>query len=135
MTIIALLVGVSLVSFDGIRKSARDSKRKADLETIRSALEIYRTDCRTYPGSADFVIGTTTQLVGQESVSGCTDVVYLETIPTDTYSATSQYYYYRISGNSYVLCAHLENSDADEVADCGSNCGTGISCNYAAYNP
>lgn len=44
MTIVAVLMGLALVSFQGAKKTARDGKRKTDLEQLRSALEMYRAD-------------------------------------------------------------------------------------------
>jgi len=49
LTVIGVLMGLALVSHQGARKSARDGKRKADLEQIRSALEMYRADKEEYP--------------------------------------------------------------------------------------
>ena len=40
MTIIGVLAALSLFALRGARESARDARRKADLETIRSGLEM-----------------------------------------------------------------------------------------------
>lgn len=48
-TIIVLLSAIGLVSFSAAGKGARDGKRKADMEQLRSALELYRTAVGTYP--------------------------------------------------------------------------------------
>ena len=138
MTIIAILVGISLVSFDGIRKSARDGKRKADLESIRSALEVYRTDCREYPPEVDFG----SELAGPDDHPFCGGVSYMETVPNDGNPAYSYYYYYNsLIPNKYTLCAHLEGSTEDTISECENNCTSGnsedspIACNYAVYSP
>lgn len=133
MTIIAILVGISLVSFDAIRKSARDGKRKADLESIRSALEIYRTDCRSYPATGDFNIGVTATLTGP--AAPCADIVYLAIVPNDPISSSKYFYVKGATNNTYSLCAHLESGTSSTVSDCGSNCGTNGDCNYGVYNP
>ena len=44
IAIIVILISVSLVGLTGSRETARDAKRKADLEAIRSALELYKSD-------------------------------------------------------------------------------------------
>ena len=131
MTIIAILVGISLVSFDNIRKSARDGKRKADLESVRSALEIYRTDCKTYPTDSEIIFDGNSTLTGPADNAYCANVEYIAKVPSDT--SPNAYYYKKISANSYILCAHLENSTALAVVACGSNCGG--TCNHAVYNP
>lgn len=115
MTIMAFLMGIALVSYQGSRRAARDSKRKADLEQIRSALEIYRTDMRQYPGNLSDLVSN-----------------YIEAVPTDPGSC--QYYYKKISNNLYILCASLETGGL-VVSDCGNNCGSGCTCNYKVANP
>lgn len=48
-TIIVVLSAIGLVSFSTAGKSARNSKRKADLETVRQALVLYKSDNGEYP--------------------------------------------------------------------------------------
>ncbi len=116
--IIGILISLSIAASGGAKKSARDGKRKADLEQIRSALEMYKSDEEEYPsGSGDASTALTTPLSG-----------YL-IIPSDPGSYS--YYYRRISENQYELCAHLETGET--TALCGSNC-SGV-CNYKATNP
>ncbi len=43
-TIIVLLSGIVIGSYSSFLKSARDAKRKADIENIRGALELYRSN-------------------------------------------------------------------------------------------
>ena len=57
ISIIAILAGVGLATFSGAQKKSRDAKRKADLETIRSALEMYRADNGEYPLRIDETSG------------------------------------------------------------------------------
>jgi len=118
MTVAAVLMGLALVSYQGARKSARDGKRKADLEQIRSALEMCRADTGSYPA------GT---LVSGNNIT-CGTTTYM-TIPNDP--STYRYYYTRVSASSYRLCAHLEIGEGS--TGCGSNCGG--TCNYEVNNP
>lgn len=53
ITIIAVLSGLAMVSFSATGKGARDARRKSDLETIRQALVMYRSDEGCYPGDLD----------------------------------------------------------------------------------
>ncbi len=52
-TIIAVLTAIGMVSYAQTNKNARDKKRQADIEQIRTALEMYRADSPTgvYPAS------------------------------------------------------------------------------------
>ncbi len=117
MTIASVLMGLALVSYQGARKSARDGKRKTDLEQIRSALEMCRADIGSYPDSLP---------------GACSN--YLS-VPTDPLSPTYQYRY-NGSANSYTLCAYLETGAVitNCPGDCGGNCGS-IACNYKTCNP
>jgi general secretion pathway protein G len=119
-SLIGIMIGVSLVAYSSTRKSARDGKRKADLEQIRSALEMYRSDVGSYPANLTF----------GGSLSYGSDV-YMALIPNDPLSPTYKYVYSRPAADSYSLCAYLETSSGD--AGCGS-CGPG-NCNYKVTNP
>lgn len=132
MTVMAVLIAISLVSYQGAKKAARDGKRKADLEQIRSALEIYRTDCKTYPANAEISWGTPFEGTKTSPETSClTTDIYMEEIPADP--GSNNYYYNRGSPNSYILCASLETGAAVLETGCGSNC-VGI-CNYKVINP
>jgi len=113
MTIIAVLAGLALVSYGGARKTARDGKRKADLEEIRSALEMCYADDNEYPLS---ISGSVTCPVSSKT--------YLDSTPTDP--ATKLDYYYFSDKTSYTLCATLEGSAPN---NCGAN------GNYRVTNP
>jgi len=121
MTIVAVLMGIALVSYQGAKKSARDGKRKADLEQIRSALEMCRTDTGSYPDTIynDISCGTPAK-------------TYLSGTPKDP--STGSNYYYLGSANSYTLCAYLETGGLE--GSCGAaSCGVGKTCNYKVTNP
>ena len=126
MTVIGLLVGISLFAMGGARESARDGSRKADLEAVRSALEVYRADCDEYPASVTFG----GQLQG-DGGTGCPSTnIYMAEVPQDSLSGRN--YYYSLAGSTYELCASLE--DPPSVYDsCGGSCG--VACNYKVVNP
>jgi len=117
MTIIAVLSGLALVSYQGARESARDGKRKSDLEQIRSGLEMCRNDNGSYP-------------VGTDPTSGCS---YLSPLPEDPIDGQN-YYYSSSDGIDYDLCAALENPGSDSCGGADS-CGSGIACNYIVGPP
>lgn len=117
LTIIGILVGLSLTAFYGSRKTARDGKRKADLEQIRSGLEMCRTDTGSY-------------VVGSSLPGTCS--TYLTSMPADPLSPTSVYAYSGVA-NTYTLCARLE-AGSGTVSGCGS-CGSSGACNYKVTQP
>ncbi len=126
MGVIAILVSLSIFALQAARESARDAKRKADVEAIRTALELYRADCGRYPNASGNQVPN--PLSGTGSCSGNT---YMEEVPTDPVSGNI-YRYTRSSNTSYTLCAFLEGGGTD--AGCGS-CGSAGVCNYKTTNP
>ena len=128
MSIIAVLAGMSLFAVQGSRESARDARRKADLESIRSAIEIFKADCNVYPSSLPAV---DTQLRGVAGL-GCAPAntnVYMESIPGDP-ADSGAYYYNRITTTTYRLCAELEDPPATPMT-----CTGGGMSNYEVRNP
>ena len=128
ISIIGVLAAVSIFGLSGARESARDARRKSDLELIKSGIELYRADCNAYPPS----LGTS--LVGSGTPSVCAvSNTYITAIPTDPIPATRSYRY-ATTAAGYEICASLEQSGLSTVT-CGgsSNCGT--SCNYKVTNP
>lgn len=118
MTIIAVLSGLALVSFQGARKTARDGKRKTDLEQIRSALEMCYADTNNYPGTIYNDVSCTVD---------STTRTYLSGTPKDP-ATNGNYYYDGSAGTSYRLCATLETGGTDTCTGCPA-------CNYKVTNP
>lgn len=135
-TIIGILSTIGITGFQAVTRNGRDAVRKSDLEQIRSALEIYKSENNQYPAS-----------------SACTspfpDTTYINPFPADPRKPKFQYCYVRSATSTltYTICAHLENGDpnTDYKANCSdsgdveNNCGTSPSsatnCNYKVTNP
>ena len=124
ISIIGILISLSLFGIQNSRKSARDAKRKSDLESIRSALEMYKADEGYYPPTTGALLPS-----------------YISSIPSDPLSPTRQYAYSasppgcnNVSTNctSYSLCAALAMGGSDS---CSASCGSEIPCNYKTTNP
>ena len=113
-TIIILLSSIAVVSYQSANKKSRDNKRKSDLEQIRTALEMYRSDQGGYPTALSILTPN-----------------FLQQIPTDPKGYS--YYYSRPTATTYNLCAYLES---DTSGNCGgASCGSGITCNYKVTQP
>lgn len=120
ISIIGILMAISIFGLNGAREASRDAKRKGDLETIRSGIELYRADNNGYPTSLNLT-GTGTLVVGSNT--------YISLIPADP-TSTTRNYVYSSDGITYTLCASLENGGTDT---CSVSCGT--ACNYKVINP
>jgi general secretion pathway protein G len=124
ISIIGILISLSLFGIQNSRKSARDAKRKSDLESIRSALEMYKADNGRYPSTSSGM-----------NASSLAISSYISSVPTDPISG--RIYVYRctnVSGSNclaYDLCAALETGSGS--ISCGISCG--VSCNYKTTNP
>jgi general secretion pathway protein G len=113
ISLIGILASLLIVSLQGSQKSARDGRRKADLEQIRTALEMYRRDSGAYPASTGSM-GT-----------------YLPLVPKDPVTLID--YSYNVTASGYNLCALLEDGSL-AVAGCTVSCGVSA-CNYKVTNP
>lgn len=134
--IITVITAAGATRFTQAQAKSRDARRQADLEAVRSALELYRSDNSTigYPnpsgGSADSRYDGL--CAGSSCDSGELLYNYLERMPQDPReNATYFYMYTRVgSGTSYTLCANdFEATYGTPPAQCpadytisGTNC-------------
>jgi type II secretion system protein G len=123
VSIIAILIAIGIASYTTINRQSRDTKRRSDMEQIRSALEMYRADNGWYPAAGS---GSWTLATNLES-----DLVtaYILAIPADPKS--TQYYMYRATTSNnghyygYCLGGTLESEDPTDscTPDTGQNFG------------
>jgi general secretion pathway protein G len=130
ISIIGILIGLSIFGLQSAREASRDARRKADLEQIRSGLEMYRSDCDTYPLTAELNFGEA--LIGNDpGNTRCDGNTYISQVPTDPIDP-SRTYYYLSDGLIYQLCSALEQTPTSPES-CTGNCTE--SCNYRTDNP
>lgn len=112
ITIIAVLTVAGVISFGGASKRARDSRRMADLEKIRIALELYRQSVgSSYPSTIGTLVPT-----------------YLQMVPIGPKG--ENYSYTRESSYVYRICAFVE--DTGSVSTDVTNC-SGLPTGYVGY--
>jgi len=70
-TIIIVLSTIGMVSYQQAGVRARNGKRRADMETVRQSLVLYRTDNLAYPSGSDFntMIGTINDYVSATQIT------------------------------------------------------------------
>jgi len=119
ITIIAVLTAIGVVNFRVANKKSRDGKRKSDLEQIRAALELYRTDEGEYPANLSSLTGGS--------------IIYMEKVPDDPLGDYDYSYASVVPNSTYVLCAALELETSGTCTGV-SDCDTGT-CNYEVNNP
>lgn len=134
VSIIAILVAIGVASYATINKQSRDTKRRSNLEQIRSALEMYRADNGSYPSagsgtwvaassSTDVLVGLTPSLVP----------TYMAQVPTDPKSLQS-YMYMATNGSGgryygYCLSTLLESENPTDT------CTPATGQTYGVRNP
>lgn len=126
IAIIAILITMSIASFGTITKRSRDTRRKSDIEQVRSALEAYRANNKFYPntGSGSYAEITTLPL----------EPAYISDIPDDL--NTTVHYYYKatnlVSGNYYGYCL---SALVETVGTLATGCTANTGQNYTVSNP
>ncbi|MEI6533669.1 MAG: type II secretion system protein [Candidatus Roizmanbacteria bacterium] len=122
-SIISMLAVVGIASFITLTQQSRDVRRKADIEQIRSALEMYKNanPANTYPPSVSVGCSATNSPIQFTTV-------YLQTIPKDPKCSTREYRYVTSTDLSdYSLGVAIESKDNSSTT-CGT-CGS-FNCNY-----
>jgi len=105
ITVIAILAAIAVASFTRVQKQARDTKRKADVRALQTALQVYFTEKGAYPISASPTIITTPLNVLT------TPTAYISTLPTapgGTTGTNVSYMYISSDGTKYGLCNQME---------------------------
>lgn len=139
ISIIGILIALSVFGLQGARAGARDASRKAALEQMRSALEIYKADCGLYPPQSfapNYILQSGGSLVGPAGITGCTGNTYISKIPSDPLTTQNYSYIANPNGSTYRLCAALEQAPVPTTDPIQLNfCSCGASCNYSVRNP
>jgi len=130
ISILGLLTTVGLSAYMLTQKTARDSKRQSDLESIRQALEIYRTENGTY-SSAGVSNWTDVSSLNTHLVDGG----YIDRLPSDPKTSNPSYRYKATDLSSsnyygYCLAAKVEKTESEQ-ASCIGEAGY----NYTVKNP
>lgn len=111
IAIIAILSVIGVTVFSGVQKNARDAKRRADLDSIRLALEIYKSVNGRYPSPTNSVGRSgwgDSDLNPADYMQNMSSSFAGGSLPVDPINNSTNYYsYYRYApgdygcGNSY----------------------------------
>jgi prepilin-type N-terminal cleavage/methylation domain-containing protein len=135
IAIIGLLASIVLVSLNSARTKARDTKRKADLRQIRTALEMYYDAYNSYPptkpqtscGGSDVWASSNGTCGGQWLTTDANFYQFMTSVPVDPknqginagWGDGNNVYSYNNSGQDYELLTQLEN--LSDVNRCGTS--------------
>lgn len=150
ISIVAILATIGLISYSGAQRSARDGKRKQDLQAIRSALELYYQKNSRFPCTTSANVSSSSNPWIADNASRCPPTAfplnstYINSVPLDPSSNTSNptladftgYFYWSdqpascsqhtAAGRYYILGAKMENKSngnwqSDNVLYCNGS--------------
>ena len=143
IAIIGTLASVVMVSVEAARSKARDTARRAALNQIQIALELYRNDYGTFQVAGGGWMGGGQGWVAQENGAeyavSVTRVLYNEgylpaPLIEDSFTSPGYMLYVCNGGQSYALSATLENPTPTDIADIQTSCnGVGSNGTYTRY--
>ncbi|MBD3279720.1 MAG: prepilin-type N-terminal cleavage/methylation domain-containing protein [Candidatus Pacebacteria bacterium] len=102
-TIIVVITAIGMVSYVKAGQTSRNGKRKADLESVRQALVLYRSDEGSYPNSSNYTNVANTLVSNGYLASP---------VPQDPKNSGDYVYEYSSNGTTFTLTAYTE-PDAD----------------------
>jgi type II secretory pathway pseudopilin PulG len=127
-TIIIILTTIGMASFRTANQSARDAKEKSDLESIRQAMVLYKTQYGSYPVGAgpNHYSSLTTELIAKNTLS-----------PPAPKDASGNDYVLSTSGgyntaSTFCVCAVMDNT---AKGNSGPNCSFTATSNYCVRQP
>jgi type II secretion system protein G len=134
ISILGVLAALISGNFITSLKKGRDARRKADLEQIQRALEMFYEDKKSYPSSFTITSSSNYSLCESGFVSSCqpSEKIYMQKVPSDPVRGNN--YVYNSNGQSYQIYSCLENrlDQGPGVKQSGYtiSCGSCGSCKY-----
>lgn len=135
IAILGIMATVSMGGYFSSLKKGRDAKRKAALEQVQRALEMYYNDHGRYPEADEINLKW-----GEQFTDGTT--IYMQKLPKDPKSDYTYQYITDVSpetpGSYFKLYACLENDQDPQIitpSEGGTDCGCPSGCNYGISSP
>ena len=120
VAILGLLAAILLPAINHARAKARDSRRMADIETIRKALEMQMTSEGFYLDSDGLESGNSDCL--DTNCTDCQKLVdngYISALPSDPLGSSKQCYLINTDGKNFRIAAKLETTNEKAQNDGG----------------
>lgn len=151
ITILGIMAAFLSGNFISSQKKARDAQRKADLNQLQNALELYLNDKGVYPDSSGGLIvgcGDCHAVPGncvfsqqpefRDTIPANCGTTYMKRLPKDP--VATQTYYFWSDAVSYKIYTCLENNKDQKIlipTQAGVSCGgvCAATCNYGVASP
>jgi type II secretion system protein G len=121
IVVIGILASISVVSYNGVQKRARDSARDSAVRTIRLAMEVYKSDANVYPSITGVAAGSGSNISGLTSSLVPT---YISKVPNDPDATKNINYVINSSGDGYGMYVLYESRPQCKYL-IGNNTSTG----------
>lgn len=147
ISIIGALSAIGLYTSQGGIKKARDAQRYADLDRVRTALELYYNQNDQYPVTGLSTFWSVCAGGGSHDNTGANGYIpnlaptFISSLPTDPLGCTGgdyQGYIYKSDGKDYKLATDWS---AEVGAECGvgkgfydSRCGSAATCAFCSIS-
>ncbi len=128
--VLIILSGISysLISPTTSKAKARDNKRLSDISNLDRAINEYRIDHQSYPGSQSVLYTSTSVPAGSPDVYSPTSgwipadlSDYLPKYPTDPLNDATYHYEYFQNGGGYEISARMEYLTEEPQSDGGND--------------
>lgn len=129
IAIIGILVTIAIIAINPVRliQDARDSTRRADLQQIKAAMQLFYNSCKFYPPTLPSDLWD-----GSDFAGTCDDsTVYMREVPTDPSGAAYGYETYTSAmgapatdaeRQNYIVGSILQSPANDEDNDTLTKC-------------
>lgn len=125
ISIIGILAALGFASYSSAQVKARDSQRKSDAAQVQRALELYKSDIKTYPisggGTWWTITGPTDSLNSVLIANGSTKKAFVDPVNNAYFS----YFYNSPDGYSYAFEIRYENPNEKDYTGTHSGGGAG----------
>lgn len=117
ISILGIILAIGTTAFIAYLARGRDGRRKADLQAVKTSLEVYFQENKKYPIDAsctDFANGAQCTTLRPTLVP-----LYIKALPRDPKNTGNYVYKYTGMETSYILSATLENVNDKACKPCG----------------
>ncbi len=126
IAILSLLATIGLGQYRTSQRKASDAQRKADLDNIARAIEMYYNDNGSYPLSTGGLVdvGAGGLDWGDQLIKSYVteDIIYMKSLPVDP-AGNQSYCYESTSGVYFRIFAALENENDLDIGEYTCNSG------------
>lgn len=137
--VISVLATIITASFIQSQAKSRDSRRRADLETVSQAVIMFRSEYNTLPGKGKVANSTITNVLFSDASSSSqfiSDISqYMPSLPHDpsaNKTGVNDYYYFKNATKYYVYSMlEIKNDPAYKVCKIPANLGQNTQYQYA----